>query len=194
MGKYSGLGLSVLALLFALSIKNVLHAFLFTETLAAFMGIIFLGGIVWKRANRYGAAAALILSLSTYYISNYISVGELMLVYKWKPAQFGLAMFSGFFVFWLVSVLTRPEDKEKNDAFFDNMRRKSDAHKTGRDGKKPLASLTGEDLLLLDMTGWGTKERWKNFFSRYREDLTGFLISWIVVGALILFAWGILQI
>jgi Na+/proline symporter len=125
MGRYSGLALSVLAVLFALSIKNVLHAFLFTETLAAFMGIIFLGGIIWKRANRYGAALALIVSVSVYYLINFISVGSLMLVYKWKPAPFGLAMLSGFFVFWFVSIITRPEEKEKNDAFFDNMRRKS---------------------------------------------------------------------
>ena len=194
MGQVSGLGLAVLAVFFAMSIKNVLHAFLFTETLAAFMGIIFLGGIIWKRANRYGAASALALSLLTYYISNFISTGELMLVYNWKPAPFGLAMLSGFFVFWLVSVLTKPEDKEKNDAFFDNMRRKSDAKQTDSDGKKPLASETGEDLLLLDLPGWLHKKRWTNFFSRYREDIGGFLLSWVVVGALILLAWGIMQL
>jgi Na+/proline symporter len=194
MGRYSGLGLSVLALLFALSIKNVLQAFLFTETLAAFMGIIFLGGLIWKRANRFGAAAALIVSVSVYYISNFISAGELMLVYKWKPAPFGMAMLSGFFIFWLISILTKPEDKLKNEAFFDNMRRKSDTPDRGSDGKKPLAAETGDDLLLLDLPGWFHKERWWNFFGRYREDLTGFFLSWIVVGALILLAWGILQI
>jgi Na+/proline symporter len=194
MGQVSGLGLAVLAVFFAMSIKNVLHAFLFTETLAAFMGIIFLGGIIWKRANRYGAASALAISLLTYYITNFISNGELMLVYNWKPAPFGLAMLSGFFVFWLVSVLTKPEDKEKNDAFFDNMRRKSDAKQTDSDGKKPLASETGEDLLLLDLPGWLHKKRWTNFFSRYREDIGGFLLSWVVVGALILLAWGIMQL
>lgn len=194
MGKLSGLGLAVLAVFFAMSIKNVLHAFLFTETLAAFMGIIFLGGIIWKRANRYGAIAAITVSLITYFVSNFLSTGELMLVYKWKPAPFGLAMLSGFFVFWLVSILTKPEDKAKNDAFFDNMRRKSDAHHTDKDGKKPLASETGEDLLLLDLPGWMHRERWTGFFRRYREDIAGFILSWIVVGALILLAWGILQI
>ena len=194
MGQVSGLGLAVLAVFFAMSIKNVLHAFLFTETLAAFMGIIFLGGIIWKRANRYGAASALAISLLTYFLTNFISTGELMLVYKWTPAPFGLAMLSGFFVFWLVSVLTKPEDKEKSDAFFDNMRRKSDAKHTDGDGKKPLASETGDDLLLLDLPGWLHKKRWTNFFSRYREDIGGFLLSWVVVGALILLAWGILQI
>jgi Na+/proline symporter len=194
MGRYSGLGLSVLGVLFALSIKNVLNGFLFTETLAAFMGIMFLGGIIWRRANRYGAAAAVAISLSVYYIVNFLTTGTLILVYKWKPGPFGIAMLSGFFVFWLVSILTRPEEKERTDAFFDNMRRKSDAKKTGPDGKKPLAELTGDDLLLLDLPGWRRKERWINFLRRYREDLAGFILSWAVVGLLILLAWGILQI
>jgi Na+/proline symporter len=194
MGRYSGLGLSALAVLFALSIKNVLHAFLFTETLAAFMGIIFLGGLIWKRANRYGAGAAIISSVSVYYISNFVSTNELLLVYKWKPAPFGFAMLTGFFIFWLVSRLTKPEDRVKNEAFFDNMRRKSDARHPGTDGRKPLASESGDDLLLLDLPGWAHKERWSNFFSRYREDLIGFFLSWVVVGALILLAWGILKI
>ncbi len=194
MGRYSGLGLAAVGVMFALSIKNVLHAFLFTETLAAFMGIMFLGGIIWKRANRYGAGAAVFASFTIYYIVNYLTAGQLMLVYKWMPVPFGIAMFSGFFVFWFVSILTKPESKEKMDLFFDNMRRKSDAAKPGPDGKKPFASETGDDLLLIDLPGWFHRERWANFFSRYREDLAGFFLSWLFVGALILLAWGILQL
>ena len=194
MGRYSGLVLSAVAVFFALSIKNVLHAFLFTETLAAFMGIIFLGGIIWKRANRFGAAGALIASLTTYYITNYVSKGEIMLVYYWKAGPFGLAMLVGFFIFWLISIITTPEDKERNESFFDNMRRKSDAEHLDPDGIKPLASESGEDLLLVDIPGWRKKERRTNFFRRYREDLLGFAFSWVVVGLLILLAWGILQI
>lgn len=194
MGRYSGLGLAILAVLFALSIKNVLHAFLFTETLAAFMGIIFLGGIIWKRANRYGAGAAVMVSVSVYYLMNFLSVGEIMLVYKWTPAPFGIAMLAGFTVFFLVSSLTKPEPAERTEAFFDNMRRKSDAHEPGPDGKKPLAAETGDDLVLLDLPGWMKKSRRNNFLRRYREDIAGFLLSWLVVGVLILLAWGILQI
>ncbi len=193
MGRYSGLGLSLLAVLFSLTVKNVLHAFLFTETLAAFMGIIFLGGVIWKRANRYGAAAAVLLSFSTYYLVNSISTGKVQLVYTWKPGPFGLAMLAGFFSFWLASLLTKPEDKEKMDVFFDNMRRKSDAAELDEEGKKPLAERSGEDLLLLDLPGWRRKERWMNFFRRYREDLVGFIVSWLFVGALILLAWAILR-
>ena len=194
MGRYSGLGLSIMAVIFALGVKNVLHGFLFVETLAAFMGIIFLGGIIWKRANRFGAAAAVVTSVLVYYVVNYLTAGELMLVYKWLPAPFGIAMLSGFFIFWLISMLTRPEDQERTDAFFDNMRRKSDAGETGPDGKKPLGEISGDDLLLLDIPGYVKKERRVNFFRRYREDLVGFLLSWLVVGFLILLAWGIMQI
>jgi hypothetical protein len=110
------------------------------------------------------------------------------------PLPFAWAMSLGFVVFFLVSWLTKPEDQKKMENFFDNMRRKSDAPMLGPDGKKPLGELTGDDLLLLDLPGWGKKSRWHNFFSRYREDLTGFAISWVVVGLLILLAWGILQI
>ncbi len=194
MGRYSGLALSILAVLFALSIKNVLHAFLFTETLAAFMGIIFLGGVIWKRANRYGAAAAVTVSVLLYYLLNILSSGQLMLVYKWQPAPFGISMAAGFFAFWFVSILTKPEEKERIETFFDNMRRKSDAKEPGPDGKKPMASETGDDLLLLDLPGWKKKERRKGFLKRYREDLAGFILSWAFVGFLILLAWAILQI
>ncbi|NLK54361.1 MAG: sodium:solute symporter family protein [Bacteroidales bacterium] len=194
MGRYSGLGLSLMAVLFALGVKNVLHGFLFVETIAAFMGIIFLGGIIWKRANRYGAAAAVLVSFIVYYTANYISTGELVLVYKWMPGPFGLAMLSGFFVFWLVSLLTKPEDRERIEGFFDNMRRKSDADHLGPDGLKPHGELTGDDLLLLDLPGWRKKERWKNFFRRYREDLVGFFLSWVMVGLLIFIAWAFMQL
>ncbi len=194
MGRYSGLALSVIAVLFALSIENVLHAFLFTETIAAFVGIIFLGGVIWKRANRYGAAAAILVALVSYYWINFAETGELLLVYKWMPEPFGWAMLLGFAAFFIVSLMTRPEDSARIEKFFDEMRRKSDAKTLGPDGKLPLASETGDDLLLLDLPGWFRKDRWHNFFQRYREDLIGFLLSWIFIGLIILLAWGIMQI
>jgi Na+/proline symporter len=72
IGRWSGLGLTVLGVVFALFVKQVLDAFLFTETIAAFVGIVLFGGIVWKRANRYGAWAAIIVSFFVYYALNYI--------------------------------------------------------------------------------------------------------------------------
>lgn len=194
MGRYSGLALSLGAAIFALSIDNVLHAFLFTETIAAFMGIVFLGGIIWKRGNRHGALAAIVVSLLSYYWLNFSGTGELMLVYKWEPEPFGWAMLFGFLAFFGISLLTRPEDPARIEAFFDKMRRKSDADQLDPDGKLPLAEKTGDDLLLLDLPGWLKKERWQGFFRRYREDLIGFILSWVFIGLIILLAWGILQI
>jgi Na+/proline symporter len=194
VGRFSGLGLSVLAVLFALSIKNVLHAFLFTETLAAFMGIMFLGGLMWKRANRYGAFTAVLTAFVVYYAVNALTAGRIMLVYKWTPAPFGLAMLSGFIIFWFISIVTKAESSDDTERFFDNMRRKSDAKGSGGDGIKPLAELSGDDLILLDIPGWFTKQRWKGFFHRYREDIAGFMLSWLVVGVVILAAWGLLQL
>jgi len=36
--------------------------------------------------------------------------------------------------------------------------------------------------------GWWKKESWRNFFRRYREDLVGFYLSWVMVGLLTLLA------
>jgi len=194
IGRYSGLILSLSGVVFALTIKNVLHAFLFTETIAAFMGIIVLGGMIWKRANRFGAMAAVVLSFSVYYVINFIQTGSLMLVYKWHPAPFGWAMLAGFAAFILISLITKPENQSRMDLFFNKLRMSSDPEDQLADGTKKTARETGKDMLILDMPGWSKRDRWKDFFSRYREDIGGFILSWAFVGLLIVLAWAIMQI
>jgi Na+/proline symporter len=55
VGRISGVALTMLGVLYAMFlIQSVLYTFLLTETLATFVGISVLGGIVWRRANRYG--------------------------------------------------------------------------------------------------------------------------------------------
>ncbi len=193
VGRISSLGLTLLGVLFALYVKSVLYAFLFVETIAAFMGIMVFGGIVWKRANRYGALAGALSSFILYYFLNYLDTGMLEIVYKWKPAPFGWAMLAGFVALIVVSLVTKPEEKAKTDRFFANMLRLSDEDRI-RNGQKPLAAEMGHDLLLLDLPSWFTKERWKGFPKRYREDLAGFLYAWLFVGGLIFLAWAVLQI
>ena len=193
VGRFSGFGLTILGVLFALTVKNVLHGFLFTETIAAFMGIIVFGGILWKRANRYGAYAAVITSFGLYYFLNYRITGEFMVVYKWQPEPFGWTMLAGFLALIIFSLISKPEDKERIDKFFDNMNRLSDED-FKVDGEKPLAKDHGQDLLFLDIGGWFTADRWKGFFNRYKEDFWGFILAWGLVGVLILIAWSIMQI
>jgi len=194
IGRISGFGLTLLGILFSLTVKNVLHAFLFTETIAAFMGITVLGGILWKRANRLGALTAVISSFGLYYLINYLETGRLLLVYKWKPGPFGIAMAAGFAAFFLFSLASRPESPEKIERFFDNMSRASDEPPSGAGQPKPLAAASGKELIMLDLPGWFRAERWKGFPGRYKEDLIGFGLAWVMVAMLVLLAWGIMQI
>lgn len=94
----------------------------------------------------------------------------------------------------IVSLLTKPEDSVRLEAFFDRMRRSTDRENLPNGQPKPLAADRGQELLLLDVTTWFTAARWRGFSCRYREDLFGFLLAWAVVGLLILSAWLLMQI
>jgi len=193
MGRMSGVILTMLGVLFALYIDNVLQGFLFIETIAAFMGIMVFGGNLWKRANRFGAVSSVIISFSTYYYLNFLDIGSWQMVYKWEPETFGWAMLIGFITFYIVSLITKPEDQNRIDKYFDNLNRLSDVKISEKNGKKPLAKDYGKDLILLDFIGWFKKERWTNFSTRYREDWLGFLLAWIFVLFLIFIAWLVIQ-
>ncbi len=225
VGRLSGLALTAAAILFALMVGNVLQAFLFMETLAALFGVMFLGGVLWRRANRFGAGAATLVAFVSYYGALYLTTcapgtaarpvdlsvaiarlfasadgwahlqtGQAMLVYKWLPGPFGVAMVLSFSTLIIVSLLTKPEDGARLEAFFDRMRRSTDRGNPPGGQPKPLAADRGQELLLLDVGTWFTAARWRGFFRRYREDLVGFLLAWAAVGLLILLAWLLMRI
>jgi len=194
VGRFSGFALTLFGVIFALSVDQVLDAFMFNETIPAFLGIAVMGGILWKRANRQGALAAVFASLASYYAINWHQTGALKLVYPWLPAPYGWATLIGVVVFVVVSLATRPEEPERIARFFDNMNRSTDGELLPGTGARPLAAERGQDLVLLDLPGWLTRERWRGFLRRYREDLIGFVLAWATVGLLILVAWGLMQI
>lgn len=192
VGRISGLFLTLAGVGFALIVKNVLSAFLFVETIAAFMGIMVFGGILWKRANRYGAFAAVIISYFTYYLLNFFISGELNLIYKWTPEPFAWAMLAGFGSLILVSLITPPEKAEVVDRFFEKM---ETIATPDREENMPLiAGEQGKALILLDAPGWFTKGRWTHFLKRYREDWWGFWLAWLFVGLLIIIAWLLMSL
>jgi len=173
MGRFSGLMLTSLGVACGLWVTEVLHAFLFAETVAALMGIMFVGGFLWKRANRYGAFASVVASFGAYYAINIHTTGVVTLVYKWQPVPFGWALVAGSLALIIVSLLTRPEDDKQIESFF---------------------AKQGDDLLLLDLPGWFTRARWRGFARRYREDLWGLGHGYLTVAGLILLAWLIMRI
>ena len=194
VGRLSGFALTLLGAAFALSVTHVLDAFMFLETLPAFFGIAVLGGILWRRANRQGALAAVAASLAAYYALNYVQTGAVKLVYPWHAAPYAWATLAGVSAFILVSLLTRPEDGQRIERFFDAMQRSTDREGLPAGQPKPAAAELGQDLLLLDLPGWLAAARWRNFFRRYREDLVGFALAWLSVGLMVLAAWGLMQI
>ena len=194
VGRASGLGLTLFGVGFALIIKEVLQTFLFNETLPAFMGIMFMGGILWRRANRHGAVASIVTGFVVYYLINHQRAGEWHLVYRWQAAPFGWAMLAGIAALIVSSLATRPEAADKIDAFFDNLRRTTDEENLPAGQPQALAADWGQDLLLYDLPGWLTRARWCGFFHRYREDLVGFALAWLSVGLIIAFAWALMQI
>jgi Na+/proline symporter len=194
VGRLSSMLLMCLGVGFALMVREVLQAFLFLETLPAFFGIAIMGGFLWRRANRQGAMAAVVLSFLAYYLLNYYGAGTFQIVYQWKPELFAWSMLVGVAALVVVSLLTRPEDPRQVGRFFDNQRRTTDDEGLPAGEPRPLAAGRGQDLLLLDLPGWLTAERWRGFFRRYREDLAGFVLSWLAVGLLIFCAWAIMQI
>ena len=124
----------------------------------------------------------------------HVQTGQLMLVYKWLPGPFGFAMLLSFSTLVMVSLLTKPEDHARLEAFFDRMRRSTDRENLPTGQAKPLAAERGQELILLDAGTWFTAARWRGFLRRYREDLVGFLLAWAAVGLLILCAWLLMQI
>ncbi len=192
VGRLSGLALTALGVGFALIVDNVLSAFLFVETIAAFMGILIVGGILWRRANRYGALAAVLAAYAAYYLLNYGETGEWMLIYPWQPAPFGWAMLLGFAILLVVSLLTPPEEPARVEAYFRKLETLAEADRTP--GASPRAADHGQALLLLDLPGWLKAERRRRFGYRYREDWLGFLLAWIFVGVLVGLAWMVLQL
>jgi hypothetical protein len=89
---------------------------------------------------------------------------------------------------------SRGETPERVNALFDKLRRTSNDAGLPAGQPQPWAADCGEDLLLYDLPGWLTHERWDRFFYRYREDLVGFLLAWISVRLILGFAWGIMQL
>ena len=114
----------MLGVLYALFlIESVLYTFLLTETLATFVGISVLGGIVWRRANRWGALASLFSALATNFLL-YSLTGQRL--DHWDPNVFLAALLVGIVALVVVSLLTAPEPSAPVDDLFERLERSSD--------------------------------------------------------------------
>jgi Na+/proline symporter len=186
VGRVSGVAVTMLGVVYAMYlVESVLYSFLLTETLATFIGISVLGGIVWRRANRWGALASIVGALVTNF-ALYAVTGERL--DHWDPNVFLAALGVGTALLVGVSLATRPEPATDINAFYRRL-------ETSSDGDRDMdAKAAGSDpLLLVDILHLGRRKR-GGFWHTYREDLWGFTIGWAVVLALVIAAGLMLRI
>ncbi len=173
VGRISGFLITMLGVLYAVFlIRSVLYTFLLTETLATFVGISVLGGIVWRRANRWGALASMVTAMAANFILYYVTGQRLD---YWDPNVFLAALTIGIIVLVAVSLVTRPEPKASIDPFFERLQTSSDADIEGT-AHKPLLLVN----LLRPRRGAGSRG-----WSAYAEDLGGFALGWVMVITLV---------
>jgi Na+/proline symporter len=170
VGRASGFVITMLGVLYAIFlIESVLYTFLLTETLATFVGISVLGGIVWRRANRWGALASLLASLATNFALYAITQQRLD---HWDPNVFLASLAIGAVALVVVSLLTAPEAQDRIDDFFERLQTSSDAAPPEARARQPLLLVN-----LLHLRRGAGGQGWK----AYRDDLGGFVFGWIIV-------------
>ena len=188
-GRFAGLAMTALGVMFGLFVGNVLQAFLFTETIAAFMGVSMFGAICWRRSNRWGALASLVVSSAVFFWLTYRDFGQLL---YWEAANFGISLLIGFFVLYVVSLATPPESDARLKPFYERLGRVSyldEATGEEKDSHEP-----GHDLLFVHLFDLGLSKGLNVFYRRFRVDINGLVVACVVVVALIALAKGILYL
>ena len=200
VGRISGFAITMLGVLYALFlIQSVLYTFLLTETLATFVGISVLGGILWPRANRWGALASIFGALVTNF-ALYYATGQ-RLDY-WDPNVFLAALVVGIVALVVVSLLTAPEPARKIEELFTKLQTSSDGEEAIQHGDEPLhapgsalpqrsahaggaaTAVATQPLLLVNLLRL-RRAAGSVGMRAYREDFVGFAVGWAFVIALV---------
>jgi Na+/proline symporter len=171
VGRISGVAVTMLGVFYAVFlIQSVLYTFLLTETLATFVGVSVLGGVVWSRANRWGAAASLVCALTTNFLLYYLAGQRLD---HWNANVFLAALSVGIAALVVVSLLTSAEPREAVRSFFDRLQTSSDD-----------AAAADRPLLLVNVLRLRRAAR-GSVWRAFREDFGGLAVGCVLVVALV---------
>ena len=209
VGRLSGFVAVAIAIAYAIFlIERVLYSFLLTETMATYMGISIVMGLMWRRANRWGAGASVLVALGTNFVLYHLKHERLD---YWDPNIFLAALVAGMISLAVFSLLTRPEPPERVARFFANLQTPSDldmkvqaaGRSTPGESKEPPAVDTdvcrwaaehGRQLLLVNLLSLRRAACGVRFFEAYREDLKGLLIGVLLSLGLVVALWLLLRI
>jgi hypothetical protein len=171
-------------------VDQVLNSFLLTETLATYFGISLLGGLIWRRANRWGAASSFFVALGVNFSMHWLRGARLD---AFDPIVFGLALSSGIVALVVVSLLTRREGANA-DELFDRLDTPVELEGAPAADARAQAAARGEALLLPNLLRLRQAASGQRLVLAYRSDLGGFAVAWLVVGAVIGGTWLFLRI
>jgi Na+/proline symporter len=209
VGRFSGLAAVLIAVLYAVFyIQRVLYSFLLTETMATYVGISIMTGMVWKRANRWGAAASIFAAPFTNF---YLYHARHERLDYWDPNIFLASLAVGLTCLVVVSLLTSPEPKSRLAWFFTQLQTPSDhdAEDAGGQGSavaaaqdttatsgEPLrwAAEKGQQLLLVNLLHLRRGTCGVAFSKAYRDDLKGIALGSAVCVAIVFLLWMILHL
>jgi Na+/proline symporter len=208
VGRISGFVAVVIAVVYALLlIERVLYSFLLTETLAAYVGISIVAELIWKRANRWGAASSILVSIGTNFSLYHWKHQRLD---YWDPAIFSSALAAGVVALVVVSLLTPAEDEARVAPFYTKLQTPSDRipaeaadqsklpedHEEGKDWEERLTPETsqwaaqhGRQLLIVNLLHPLRGACGVGFFRAYRDDLKGLLIGSLLSAGLVIGLW-----
>ncbi len=198
VGRVSSLIVVALGVALALTLPSLISGLKLLWTSAAAFGIAFWGAILWKRANRYGMAASLVVTIALIFATGKWGLG-------WSlPEQILLYLPVGFATLIVVSLLTPPEPAESTRQFYALLatpvgreeRLRTQGVEVVESGDIDAQDLSGSvsrgiDQGLIAVAANSLGERFS--FARYRVDLLGFLAAWVLVSVVLglglLVAW-----
>ncbi len=115
VARFSSVFIVLGGVVFALLLPSVVAGLKIVWQMTAFFGIAFWMAIIWRRSNRYAVWGSLIVTIiSSLYAGKYFDFG-LGLNIAW---QITIYLPLGFITFFLISLFTKPEPKEKLDKFY----------------------------------------------------------------------------
>jgi Na+/proline symporter len=213
VGRFSGLAAVLIAVVYGVFfIQRVLYSFLLTETMATYVGISVFTGLIWKRANRWGAASSIFAALLTNF---YLYHSRHERLDFWDPNIFLAALAAGLVSLIVVSLLTSPEPNTRLAWFFTQLQTPSDlgAEEVGGQGSvtqvpreppqgvsdsgaEPLrwAAEKGRQLLLVNLLHLRRGACGVSFSKAYHDDLKGIAMGSVVCVAIVLLLWIILHL
>jgi Na+/proline symporter len=206
VGRISGLSVVLLAMVYALFlVQRVLYSFLLTETLSTYIGISVVIGLLWRRANRWGAAASIAVALIVNFVLYHLTGRRLD---YWDPNVFLASLATGTVSLVIVSLATAPEPQTSIASFFNRLEIPSDRVGQGQPLDKGLdpsnteltfvqcqeSARNGRQLIMTNVLQLRRGAYGFSLWKAYHDDLKGLLIGFALTAGLVLGLWMLLQL